>query len=86
MPLHKRGEGYPANIRGHFGGLPRYGPAVGDEDGYFGERVAAAYDDSSADMFEPGVLDPVVDVLAGLAARGRALPRPGRPQQIYIEY
>jgi SAM-dependent methyltransferase len=44
-----------------------------DEDGYFGERVAATYDESSADMFEPGVVDAVVEVLAGLAAGGRAL-------------
>jgi SAM-dependent methyltransferase len=44
-----------------------------DEDGYFGERVAATYDESSAEMFEPSVVDPVVDVLAWLAAGGRAL-------------
>ncbi|HYZ53209.1 MAG TPA: class I SAM-dependent methyltransferase [Streptosporangiaceae bacterium] len=44
-----------------------------DEDGYFGERVAARYDESSAEMFEPGAVDPVVDVLAGLARGGRAL-------------
>src|SRR3981189_420724 len=37
-------------------GLPRYGPAMDDEDGYFGERVAARYDKSSADMFELGVV------------------------------
>jgi SAM-dependent methyltransferase len=44
-----------------------------DEDGHFGERVAASYDESAADMFEPGVLDPVVGVLADLAGGGRAL-------------
>ena len=44
-----------------------------DEDGYFGERVAAAYDEESADMFEPRVVDAAVDVLAGLAGGGRAL-------------
>ncbi|WP_406164899.1 class I SAM-dependent DNA methyltransferase [Streptomyces sp. NBC_00996] len=44
-----------------------------DEDGYFGELVAAAYDESSADMFAPSVVEPVVDVLAGLAGGGRAL-------------
>jgi SAM-dependent methyltransferase len=44
-----------------------------EEDGYFGERVAARYDESSAEMFEPSVVDPVVDVLAGLAVGGRAL-------------
>ena len=43
-----------------------------DEDGYFGERVAATYDDSS-EIFGPGVVDAVAGVLAGLAGRGRAL-------------
>lgn len=42
-------------------------------DGYFGERVAASYDESSADRFEPAVVDAAVDVLAGLAGGGRAL-------------
>ncbi|GAA3368535.1 class I SAM-dependent methyltransferase [Streptomyces sannanensis] len=44
-----------------------------DEDGYFGESVAATYDESSAEMFESSVVDPAVDVLAGLADGGRAL-------------
>src|ERR1700676_820891 len=44
-----------------------------DEDGYFGERVAATYDESSGDMFEPGVVDTAADLLAGLAGGGRAL-------------
>ncbi|MGW3623087.1 class I SAM-dependent DNA methyltransferase [Streptomyces sp. NPDC000880] len=44
-----------------------------DGDGYFGERVAAAYDESSADMFTPRVIDAAVDVLAELAGDGRAL-------------
>jgi SAM-dependent methyltransferase len=43
-----------------------------DEDGYFGERVAASYDDSS-EVFGPGAVDAVADVLAGLAGGGRAL-------------
>jgi SAM-dependent methyltransferase len=46
---------------------------MGDEDGCFGERVAATYDESSADMFEPAVVDAVAGVLAGLAGGGRAL-------------
>jgi hypothetical protein len=37
------------------------------EDGYFGEQAAARYDESSADMFDPGAVEPVVEVLAGLA-------------------
>ena len=43
------------------------------EDGYFDEPVAARYDESSADMFDPEVVDPVVDFLAELAGSGRAL-------------
>lgn len=44
-----------------------------DRDGYFGERVAARYDESSAEMFEAAAVDPVVDVLVELAGGGRAL-------------
>jgi SAM-dependent methyltransferase len=43
------------------------------EDGYFDEPVAARYDDSSADMFDPEVVDPVIDFLAELAGGGQAL-------------
>ena len=42
-------------------------------DDYFGEAVAARYDESSADMFAPAVADPVVDFLADLAGQGAAL-------------
>ena len=45
---------------------------MNDEDGYFGERVAATHDESWAGMFEPGAADAVVDVLAELADGGRA--------------
>jgi SAM-dependent methyltransferase len=48
-------------------------PAVPDEDGHFDERVAARYDESAADMFDPAVVDPVVDLLVELAGSGRAL-------------
>jgi SAM-dependent methyltransferase len=44
-----------------------------DENGYFNERIAARYDDESAEMFDPAVVDPAVDFLAGLAETGRAL-------------
>ena len=40
---------------------------------YFGEHVAARYDESSADLFEPAAVDPVVDLLADLAGHGAAL-------------
>jgi SAM-dependent methyltransferase len=40
---------------------------------HFGEPVAARYDESSAELFEPAAVDPVVDFLAGLAGDGAAL-------------
>ena len=42
-------------------------------DGYFDERVAARYDESSAEMFDREVIAPVVDLLVELAGSGRAL-------------
>jgi hypothetical protein len=54
-------------LRGHVGG-----PTRADE-GYFGERVAAVYDEHSAGMFDPAVVGPAVEVLAGLAGDGAAL-------------
>ncbi|KUO20431.1 class I SAM-dependent DNA methyltransferase [Streptomyces dysideae] len=44
-----------------------------DTDGYFGESVAARYDESSAGMFAPDAVDPVVGFLTELAGDGRAL-------------
>ncbi|QIB48057.1 class I SAM-dependent DNA methyltransferase [Streptomyces aureoverticillatus] len=44
-----------------------------DADGYFGEDIAATYDESSPDMFRPEAVDPVVDLLAELAGDGAAL-------------
>jgi SAM-dependent methyltransferase len=43
------------------------------EDGYFDEHVAARYDESELELFDPAVVDPVVYVLAELAGSGRAL-------------
>jgi SAM-dependent methyltransferase len=40
---------------------------------HFGERIAEAYDRSSADLFKPAAVDPVVDFLAALAGDGAAL-------------
>src|SRR6266516_2468277 len=40
---------------------------------HFGERVAERYDESATDLFEPAVVDPVVDFLADLAGYGAAL-------------
>jgi SAM-dependent methyltransferase len=45
---------------------------VADE-GYFGERIAAAYDERSASVFDPAVVRPAVDLLAELAGDGAAL-------------
>jgi SAM-dependent methyltransferase len=46
---------------------------VDEDNGYFDERVAARYDESSAEMFDPAVVDPVVDFIVELAGNGRAL-------------
>ena len=43
-----------------------------DEDGFFGESVAATYDGSSG-VFAPGAVEATAGVLAGLAGGGRAL-------------
>jgi SAM-dependent methyltransferase len=43
------------------------------EDGYFGESVAATYDESSNEMSAAEVVNPTVDFLAELAGDGRAL-------------
>ena len=43
------------------------------DDGYFDERVADRYDESSAEMFDPEVVDPAVVFLAELAGSGHAL-------------
>jgi SAM-dependent methyltransferase len=40
---------------------------------HFGERVAERYDETSADMFDPAKVDPVVEFLAELASGGPAL-------------
>jgi hypothetical protein len=47
--------------------------SVDDPDGYFGERVAANYDDPSDRMFQPEAIEPAVSLLAELAGGGRAL-------------
>jgi hypothetical protein len=46
---------------------------VSAEEGFFGERIAAAYDARSADMFDPAIVGPTVDLLAELAGDGAAL-------------
>ncbi len=44
-----------------------------DSEGFFGERIASVYDERSADMFDPAVVGPAVELLAELAGDGRAL-------------
>jgi SAM-dependent methyltransferase len=43
------------------------------DDGYFGERVAARYDESTGEEFDPAVIESAVDFLAEVAGGGRAL-------------
>jgi SAM-dependent methyltransferase len=40
---------------------------------HFGERVAQQYDEHKSELFDPAVVEPVVDLLAELAGEGRAL-------------
>jgi SAM-dependent methyltransferase len=44
-----------------------------NDEGFFGERVASTYDERAADMFDPAVVTPVVDLLAAYAGQGGAL-------------
>ena len=44
-----------------------------DPHDYFGESVAATYDESAAHLFAPEVVEPAVDFLVELAGEGRAL-------------
>jgi SAM-dependent methyltransferase len=46
---------------------------VENGEGFFGEQVAARYDEVSSDMFDTAVTGPAVDVLAKLAGDGAAL-------------
>jgi SAM-dependent methyltransferase len=46
---------------------------VDDQEGYFGEPVAAEYDKSGGEQFDPAVIERTVDVLAELSGAGRAL-------------
>ena len=46
---------------------------VDDPDGYFGESIAAGYDDPAGEMFQPAAIDPAVSLLAELAGSGQAL-------------
>jgi SAM-dependent methyltransferase len=44
-----------------------------NDDGYFDERIAATYDTSDPENFDPSVVDPIVDFLVEIAGSGRAL-------------
>jgi SAM-dependent methyltransferase len=59
----------PIPFRGG-GGVRHSGGMVQD---WFGEDVAARYDAGSAERFDPAVLGPTVDFLAGLAGDGAVL-------------
>jgi SAM-dependent methyltransferase len=47
--------------------------SITDPDGYFGEDIAATFDESIPHLYDPAVLDPAVDFLVELAGDGRAL-------------
>ena len=44
-----------------------------EDDGYFGEEIAATYDAVTSGMHDQSVINAVIDVLAELAGDGRAL-------------
>jgi SAM-dependent methyltransferase len=46
---------------------------IDHDDGYFGEEIAARYDQTEGSMFASEVIERTVDFLAGLASDGRAL-------------
>ncbi|HEY6693919.1 MAG TPA: class I SAM-dependent methyltransferase [Solirubrobacteraceae bacterium] len=46
---------------------------MGADEGYFGESVAARYDDLSWSMYDPALIESTVDLLAELAGDGAAL-------------
>jgi SAM-dependent methyltransferase len=71
-PLYEEEQTYALEAASHVAVCDRF-RAVHDDDGYFDERIAARYDESSAEMFDPELVDPVVDILVELAAGGRAL-------------
>jgi SAM-dependent methyltransferase len=48
-------------------------PTESTSEGFFGERAASVYDERTSEMFDARVVQPVVDVLAGLAGEGGAL-------------
>lgn len=55
------------------GAAEGYRPAVSEPVNYFGEDVAARYDDDENERFGPAELDPTVDLLAELARGGPVL-------------
>ena len=46
---------------------------MSERQNHFDGRIAANYDRTSAPMFDAGVIEPTVDFLAALAAKGPAL-------------
>jgi SAM-dependent methyltransferase len=46
---------------------------MGKDGGYFGEQVAATYDEATAGMFDENVVGPAVGLVAQLASGGSAL-------------
>jgi SAM-dependent methyltransferase len=65
-------KGGAFDLRSRAGGRARVG-SMDEEDGYFDERVAAAYEEASPELFAPEAVDPAVDFLLERAANGRVL-------------
>ena len=78
MGLLERIDAYASSMHLATSGRPTRSARLGrfpslDDDGFFDETVAARYDESDEEMFDPAVVGPTVDFLAELAGDGRAL-------------
>jgi hypothetical protein len=57
----------------------RASPPDRHTDDHFDESVAERYDEATAELSEPAVVEPIVDFLAEIAAGGAALSRIALP-------
>ena len=70
-PVRPLRQGKPRPRRRRVAAPPCQNPAMPED--HFGGRVAARYDETSAEMFAPAAVRPVIDFLTGLAGEGAAL-------------
>jgi len=71
--LSRRATVGPAGNRLSVPRRGRYGSRMPAAEDYFGDEVAATYDDAESEMFDAAVVGPTVDLIAELAGGGAAL-------------